>query len=84
MLKGDIVVVDFDKDFPFVIYTLLDETLLKFCSNKIYQNLWTIESSIHTGYWLRHNKTGNILYIPREFVIGIDVIRDKKINDLLC
>ena len=98
MLKGDIVVVDFDKDFPFHMYIEKQINSLNEVKNGIHKNLWTIEfitepyiagtnhHDLHIShvFGLKNLDSGFSIHIPLKFIMTMDMFRDKKIDKLLC
>ena len=86
MLVGDIVVIDFSKPID---YYFNKQEFLNDVVKGTYKNLWRIVEKIKTiGFedhsWIKHITIDFTILLPNELLIGIDVIRDKKINDLLC
>ena len=95
MLKGDIVVVNFSY-CPIIaghdFITEKSEEFFNDVANGIYPNIWEIKDcfsvclynvTIHYSC-IKHIPTEHMIFISNEYLLKIDIVRDKKINDLLC
>ena len=93
MLAEDVVVVNFE-DYPRMFWghrcARPQKNLIENVLDGIYPNIWTIEYIIDNNAWLRNqyeedNLHQNLIMAPIKYLIPIKlVLRDKKIDKLLC
>ena len=87
MIRGDIVVINFDESIP---SWYLGRQLIDKAFKKEIQNIWIVEETYVSSALIKHislndkwNAPSDVKHIPTKYLILLDVARNNKIDKLL-